>query len=580
MRLRILGPCGCLLLATAPWWAQSPVSLPSRVARLSYTDGTVSLRPAGSDSWMAATLNYPLSNGDRLWTAEDSFADVDAGASVLHLAPQTSLAVLYLTGRRSQLSLSEGSVNVHIPLMDEGELFEIDTPNCAISILHPGGYRIDASPDGEYTLITVRSGDAEVAAGGRTFPVHAGKMLRVFSSPQVTLERDEAAEPDPWDDWCQGRDELEDSATAESAPYVAPEMVGAEDLGQYGDWETDADYGAVWTPRDVSPEWCPYRFGHWIYKAPWGWTWIDEAPWGFAPFHYGHWVRIGEVWKWVPGPRVIHPVYVPAQVAFVDGWGSGFVAWIPLGPREARGQTAPFVNRLWATAVPQTVFAGTQPVAPSRVRGTVADPRAVSAPMVPPRGQTHGGHAAPAPPAEAEDRTVVLHLPLPAGVRPPVPVMVNGEPRPRQQVESGAPVAERPPAAPRIDPQETQPQAVNEARPPVEQRQMEQRRADQQRLVDEQQREAQRQLEAQRQAEAQRQQQAQRQQEAQWQQETQRQQEAQRQAEARRQEEAQRQAQAEAQRQQESQRQAEAQRQEEQRRAEEQKRQDDQKKKQ
>ena len=45
--------------------------------------------------------------------------------------------------------------------------------------------------------------------------------------------------------------------------------------------------------------WAPYRYGHWVYIAPWGYTWVEDEPWGYAPFHYGRWVTVGGVWGWV-----------------------------------------------------------------------------------------------------------------------------------------------------------------------------------------------------------------------------------------------------------------------------------------
>jgi len=90
--------------------------------------------------------------------------------------------------------------------------------------------------------------------------------------------------------------------------------------------------------------WAPYRFGHWVWIMPWGWTWVDEEPWGFAPFHYGRWAFWGARWVWVPGPIGPRPCYAPALVAWVGGGpgfsfsvsfgGGGGVAWFPLGPRE------------------------------------------------------------------------------------------------------------------------------------------------------------------------------------------------------------------------------------------------------
>jgi len=45
---------------------------PARVARLAYIDGSVSLAPAGDETWYAATINRPLTTGDRIWTDNDS----------------------------------------------------------------------------------------------------------------------------------------------------------------------------------------------------------------------------------------------------------------------------------------------------------------------------------------------------------------------------------------------------------------------------------------------------------------------------------------------------------------------------
>src|SRR4029077_8056721 len=115
------------------------------------------------------------------------------------------------------------------------------------------------------------------------------------------------------------------------------------DLDDNGEWRDVPDYGHVWFPTHVVAGWAPYRYGHWVWVAPWGWTWVEDEPWGFAPFHYGRWAEVGGGWCWVPGPVVVRPVYAPALVVFVGGprfgaslsfGGGGGVAWFPLGPRE------------------------------------------------------------------------------------------------------------------------------------------------------------------------------------------------------------------------------------------------------
>jgi hypothetical protein len=117
-------------------------------------------------------------------------------------------------------------------------------------------------------------------------------------------------------------------------------MTGYEDLDEYGDWSYVAGYGTCWRPRVVVAGWAPYRFGHWIWVGPWGWTWVEDEPWGFAPFHYGRWAFGGTGWFWVPGPVYVRPVWAPAVVGWVGG-GAGFrfsvglgVGWFPLAPGE------------------------------------------------------------------------------------------------------------------------------------------------------------------------------------------------------------------------------------------------------
>src|SRR5512137_2519179 len=65
---------------------------PSRVARLSYVEGAVSFQPAGIEDWTAAERNRPLTTGDRLWTDQQSVAELDLGDAVLRLGGMTGFA--------------------------------------------------------------------------------------------------------------------------------------------------------------------------------------------------------------------------------------------------------------------------------------------------------------------------------------------------------------------------------------------------------------------------------------------------------------------------------------------------------
>ncbi|MEO8368038.1 MAG: DUF6600 domain-containing protein, partial [Candidatus Solibacter sp.] len=319
--------------------AQDP---PSRVGRLNYLSGTVSFRPGTVDEWTAATLNYPVYEGDHLWTDRDGRTEIHIGSAALRMGPETALAVLDLDDRIVQLSLTGGSLHVRLRELAEGESFEVDTPNGAITLLRSGEYRITVDEERDQTTVTVRGGDAEVLGGGRSLVVHARQSARLNGSDdRFTADIGEAPLADSFEIWCQDRDQREERS--QSVQYVSRDTIGYEDLDNNGSWSQAPDYGWVWAPR-VNAGWAPYRDGRWAWVEPWGWTWIDAAPWGFAPFHYGRWAMYRGGWVWVPGARVARPVYAPALVVFVGGRGGGTmvtvaggmqgVAWFPLGPRE------------------------------------------------------------------------------------------------------------------------------------------------------------------------------------------------------------------------------------------------------
>ena len=98
---------------------------------LNYFDGSVAFRPGSVEEWADATLNYPLTVADHLWTDPGAHAEMHIGSTArLRMAPQTALAFLNLDDRTMQLSLTEGSLEVTVGELDPGDLFEIDTPEC------------------------------------------------------------------------------------------------------------------------------------------------------------------------------------------------------------------------------------------------------------------------------------------------------------------------------------------------------------------------------------------------------------------------------------------------------------------
>ena len=316
--------------------AQDP---PGRVGRLDFSQGSISFRPAGEDDWVSGVPNRPMVTGDDLWADENSRAEVHVGSTALRLGSKTGITFLALDDHMTQIRLAQGSLILRVRHLDDDDAYEVDTPNLAFTLLQPGEYRLDVSEDGSQTTTTVWHGRGRVTGGGLTYTVVAGQSAS-FAGNDQHLDYDLGQLPgqDDFDSWAFERDDREDRA--DSANYVSREMTGYEDLDEYGDWSYVAGYGPCWRPRAVVVGWAPYRFGHWVYVGPWGWTWVEDEPWGFAPFHYGRWASVGGGWFWVPGPVVVRPVWAPALVAFVGG-GPGFhfsagvgVGWFPLAPGE------------------------------------------------------------------------------------------------------------------------------------------------------------------------------------------------------------------------------------------------------
>ena len=316
--------------------AGQQVDPPGRVARLGYMTGSVSVQPHGTDDWVQGSANRPLTIADNVWADKDSRAELNLGTGFLRISSETSLTLTNVTNDAVQVQLHQGTLNVHIGKLYGGEVYEIDTPNQAFTVTKAGEYRVDVDPTGDSTLVTVWKGEGEATGQGPAVRVHEGQQARFTSGNSLEHQIKDAPNPDGFDEWCKVRDKREDESV--SARYVAPGVVGASDLDEYGSWRDTPDYGHVWVPTSVAPGWAPYRYGHWGWVDPWGWTWEDDAPWGFAPFHYGRWVDFNGYWGWAPGPYWVRPWYAPALVAwyggprfgFGFGFGGGF-GWCPLG---------------------------------------------------------------------------------------------------------------------------------------------------------------------------------------------------------------------------------------------------------
>ncbi|MBE7939487.1 MULTISPECIES: DUF6600 domain-containing protein [Ramlibacter] len=478
-------------LAALP--AQAQADPPARVATLTAKQGAVAWAPAGESEWLDATRNRPLTRGDRLWVDAGGRAELHAGSAALQLDGRSLLDLTDIDAGVVQATLDQGSAMARVRQLGADDSFEIDTPQLAVRAAVPGEFRIDVDLALQITRVSVRSGVVTAyGANGASRELAAGDQL-AFTGRDLTLALGVAALlEDDFERWAAAHNRDEDRSIA--ARYVPRTVVGYAQLDHYGRWAQDSTWGPVWYPAVTVVDWAPYRYGHWEWIAPWGWTWIDDAPWGFAPFHYGRWVQLGPRWAWVPGRLGPRPVYAPALVGFIGGGGWSLtlrsgpgIGWYPLAPWEPwrpwyRTSTVyvqqvnqvvvlrrepPHFHRPpgWFSAMPLHEFETGRPVP---VRPAGLDRRALlQAPPAPPpvvadgrrfalETQQRAPLRAPPPPAQALPPPVAVHpvpAPLPRRFVPAVPgagiaVPAAGLP-PQPAGRATVPGAGMPPGTPR-----------------------------------------------------------------------------------------------------------------------------------
>src|SRR3984893_1045238 len=245
---------------------------PSRVARVAFIEGSVSFQPAGTQDWVAAPLNRPLTTGDTLWSDQNSRAELQLDGSVIRLASSSELS----------------------------------------------------------------SGQGDVTGGGVAYTVYAGDYDIFSGTDQLAAEAQASGPgQDAVEVWSADRDRRWDrSLSARYVPDIVgyedlDEHGSWRMTAEYGSAWYPSAVAVDWAPYRTG-HWCyidPWGYAG-VDEQPWGfapfhygrWVWVGGA-WGWvaAPLR----LEVG---------IYIRPVYAPALVAWVAA-GAG-IAWFALGPRE------------------------------------------------------------------------------------------------------------------------------------------------------------------------------------------------------------------------------------------------------
>jgi hypothetical protein len=305
----------CLLVAGLTRDAQA-TDAPTRAARLSFLQGSVTVEQTDNTGSDPAQLNMPLAQGVRVATGGDGQAEIEfEDGSIVRLTPNSSLDLTSLSADgdgnfQTNLTLGYGLVygelraaekfayklnaggEVISPIENATVRVAMDKPPAAISVL-----------DG--TVQVERSGSAD----GESYRtnVHSGETLTGDASDpgRYTVTQEIAA--NSWDKWNDDRDKAaaEEAAnqTTVREDYAGEAGYGWSDLDANGSWYSVPGEGEVWQPNvALDAGFDPYGYGSWVWYPGSGYVWASGYGWGWTPYRCGNWSYwTGFGWGWLPG---------------------------------------------------------------------------------------------------------------------------------------------------------------------------------------------------------------------------------------------------------------------------------------
>ena len=149
---------------------------PPNVGEIASVNGAVSFNGAGSNGqWVAASVNYPVSTSDSLFTQAGAQATLAVQSSRLTLAENPELQITGLDQSSLAATESQGEMFLAINYLQPGQNFAITTPRGTVTISQNGNYDIAVGDQNTPTVITVLDGAATVTDPGASLQVAAGQ---------------------------------------------------------------------------------------------------------------------------------------------------------------------------------------------------------------------------------------------------------------------------------------------------------------------------------------------------------------------------------------------------------------------
>jgi hypothetical protein len=292
-----------LALLVPSAWSQSS----ARIVRISDVEGQVNFD--NGHGYDHATINIPVTQGNRLSTAEDGWAEVQfEDGSTLRLAPDSEIVFTELMrsaegGTLTSVDLNRGEAELNVSYHDDSS-FAINVARKEIRVRHSGRFRVSTSNSSPLDLavwkgeVAVRSPDEDQEAS-----VHTSETFTLDPNDAARYDLETGIQQDDLDQWSGQRDEYLQSYASNTLPSEqAPYQYGVSDLNYYGQYYNLPGYGYCWRPYGVNLGWDPFANGFWTLSPAYGYIWVSAYPWGWMPYRYGQWAFVnGYGWVWQPG---------------------------------------------------------------------------------------------------------------------------------------------------------------------------------------------------------------------------------------------------------------------------------------
>lgn len=297
------------------------------LARISLVEGNVQFHGGDTPDWLPVAVNTPLDEGDSIWCPPGSRAEIQLrNGTCIRLDENSSLDLIAVEDDFAQVHLGMGHLYARTTNGREQSL-QLDTADTTVKIYARTRLQLDLNDEGD-TDVSIIRGTAYVEGNGSRTRLRAGEMLTADGNRSEIFP---LAPPDAWARWNMERDRIVYARLGDRRYLPDQLAIYADDLAGNGEWLQVRDYGYVWRPTVIVPDWAPYQVGRWVWRGG-DYVWISAESWGWAPYHYGRWVVVpGSGWCWVP-PARDDVFWGPGYVGWVTT--PTYVGWVPLAPGE------------------------------------------------------------------------------------------------------------------------------------------------------------------------------------------------------------------------------------------------------